>query len=385
MFKKSILLRFFIALFFCSPIAVYSQSCPFSDFKKMYYENDSTMYPNNFVDAINVTSDSAYFIGGSQIAKIDVNGNRLWNGSQNNSFLGSDAIPYFAPDGKYYVILSNFTLIHIDKNESIVWTKYLLDTNCYCNPIVNHITQTSDGGFIITGSKTILDTTYYRDRIFVVKTNSLGDTIWTKTLAASGADNKGYYSQETADGGYLVVANIKTSGIIQDKYRVGIIKLNANGQEQWYKIESKPIYYGAKIKGMKTNDGDCAIVASVDSVLVSTYFMKINGNGDAVVDTAYSNRKFNGGLMQLANGDYLLGMEDSLSEISASTKAILWSKAFIGSVGENIPVNSIKPLCDKAVVIAGNSGVYQYTVNCCGSDDYYYNFKSYLFKVDKEA
>lgn len=379
--KKYIHVAFFIA-FMVFFTAGYCQSCPFVDFKKNCYENDSTMYPLNTIDAVSVTTDSAYFIGGSQIAKIDRLGNKMWNGAQNNNFLGADALPYIAPDGKYYLILNNFTFMHIDADESVIWKKYLLDTNCYCNPMVKNISQTSDGGFIITGSKSILDTSFFRDRIFIVKTNSVGDTVWTKTIAESASDNEGFYAQETADGGYLVVANIKTITPVQDEFSVGVIKLNANGQEQWFRTESKPIYNGAKIKGLKTNDGDCVIVSSIDSVLVATYFVKLDQNGDASVDTVYKNRKFNGGLTQLPNGNYLIGMEDSLSKIDGTTNAILGSKAFIGSVGEIIPVNSIKPLCDNGLVIGGNSAIYQYSSDCCGSMMQYFNFKSYLFKID---
>lgn len=372
----------FVAFIFCFPTFIYSQSCPFVSYKKVFYENDSTMYPNNTIDAVNIASDSAYFVGGSQIAKIDWKGNRVWNNVQNNNFFGADALPYIAPDGNYYLILNNYNFMRIDANESVIWQKQLLDTNCNCNPVVKHIVQTTDGGFIITGSKSMLDTSFFRNRIYVVKTNAIGDTLWTKTIAETTSDNDGYYSQETADGGYLVVAYIRSITNTQEDFRIGVLKLNANGQEQWFKTIPKPIYYGAKIKGLKTNEGNCVIVASIDSVLVATYFVKINDNGDAITDTVYNNRKFNGGLIQLQSGDLLIGMEDSLSRIDGTTKAILWNKAFIGNVGENIPVNSIKTTCDNGLVIGGNSAIYQYSSDCCGSMINFYNFKSYLFKVD---
>ena len=69
----------------CLTLVIVGQPCPSTSFKKLIYQNDSTLYPDNIIDAINVTNDSAYFIGRTQIAKIDLNGNNIWNGSQTNT------------------------------------------------------------------------------------------------------------------------------------------------------------------------------------------------------------------------------------------------------------------------------------------------------------
>lgn len=381
MAKKHIL---FLSIFFlCLSTFLLGQPCHSTSFKTLFYQNDSTLYPDNTIDDINVPRDSAYLIGGSQIAKTDLNGNRIWNGAQYTNFSGADAIPYIAPDGEYYIVTATFNLLHIDSNETVLWQKQLLDTNCNCNPEVKHITQTSDGGFIITGSKSILDTSFYRDRIYIIKTNSSGDTVWTNTLGKSPFNNKGYYTQETSDGGYLVLANIENidTNAIQT-FKIGVIKLNSNGQEQWSKTAGRSIFSGAKIKGLKTNDGDCAIVASIDSNLVATYFVKINENGNEVFDTVFLNKKFNGGIIQLINGDYLIGMQDSLSKTDGNTNAILWSKSYIGSRGENIPINSIRSTCDNGLIMGGTSAIFNSTDTCHGAINIYNDYYSYLIKTD---
>lgn len=372
----------FLSIFFlCLPLLICGQSCPPASFKKIFYQNDSTLYPDNIIDAINVTGDSGYFIGGTQVAKINLNGNNVWNGSQNNNYFGADPLPYYTPDGNYFLVLGNYHFLHIDANETILWQNFLLNTNCYCNPVVKHITQTSDGGFIITGSKTILDTTFYRNRIFIIKTNSTGDTLWTKTIGKSPSDNEGYYSQETSDGGFLVLANIKSNDTIPD-FKVGVLKLNSNGQEQWFKTETRSIFYGATIKGLKTIENDCAIVASIDSNLVATYFVKINENGDVLLDTVFQGKKFNGGFTQLENGDYLIGMQDSLTKIDGNTTAILGNTAYLGSSGENIPINSVKTTCDNGLIMGGTSAIYNSTYICHGSVSVYNDYYSYFIKTD---
>jgi len=126
------------------------------------------MYPNNTIDAVNIAADSAYFVGGSQIAKID------WKGTESGTIYKITIflvlmLYHTLLRCNYYLILNNYNFMRIDANESVIWQKQLLDTNCNCNPIVKHITQTSDGGFIITGSKSMLDTSYFRNRIYIVK------------------------------------------------------------------------------------------------------------------------------------------------------------------------------------------------------------------------
>ena len=127
------------------------------------------MFADNTLTYLNTTTDSSYLLGGSQVVRTDLTGTINWTGGAN--YAGTDAIPYFSPDGRYFVLQGNFKFINIDASQNVLWQKYLVDTTCYCmHP--KHITQTSDGGFIITGYKSVNDTTFYRNRIFVVKTNS---------------------------------------------------------------------------------------------------------------------------------------------------------------------------------------------------------------------
>ena len=63
------------------------------------------------------------------------------------------------------------------------------------------VQQTADGGYIVAGY------TYSFGAgggdFYLVKTNSQGDTLWTRTYG--GSDDDGAYSvQQTADGGYIV-------------------------------------------------------------------------------------------------------------------------------------------------------------------------------------
>ena len=90
------------------------------------------------------------------------------------------------------------------------------------------IQKTTDGGYIIAG-RTISFGAGYVD-VWLVKTDSLGDTLWTKTFGTVNED-WGYYVQQTTDNGYIVVGYQMFSPGEGDVY---LIKTDELGNEQWH-------------------------------------------------------------------------------------------------------------------------------------------------------
>ncbi len=65
------------------------------------------------------------------------------------------------------------------------------------------VQQTSDGGYIFTGNTQNLSGT--NDYVYLLKLNSNGDTIWTKTFGIMGNNNNwGFSVSQTLDGGYII-------------------------------------------------------------------------------------------------------------------------------------------------------------------------------------
>src|SRR4051812_9274271 len=73
------------------------------------------------------------------------------------------------------------------------------------NDGIYYVQQTFDKGYIMVGYTNSFGVGDYD--IYIIKTDSIGDTLWTKTIGASGADI-GYCVQQTNDSGYIVVGKI---------------------------------------------------------------------------------------------------------------------------------------------------------------------------------
>jgi len=170
------------------------------------------------------------------LTKLNSQGDTLWNKIFNSdSIVGVNSVEQ-TTDGGYIIMgaLSNSInlpdfITYLTKTDSlgnILWTKTY---PYYDIAIGTSSQQTNDGGYIISMIH-YLDTILYAKNIELLKTNNLGDTIWTNSIEVGDSlDNVGYIEQ-TIDGGYFLVAMIEGSVTKeQGKGIIYLIKTDGNG------------------------------------------------------------------------------------------------------------------------------------------------------------
>ena len=118
-------------------------------------------------------------------------------------------------------------MIKTNSNGIEEWNNYFVDNNV--TPEAYSVQQTTDGGYIITGYTT--DYNNNRD-IWLIKTDSDGDSLWTKNFGGDMYEG-GNSIQQTTDGGFIITGYTYSFG--DGHIDVWLIKTDSNGNEEWNK------------------------------------------------------------------------------------------------------------------------------------------------------
>lgn len=225
--------------------------------------------------AVRQTDDDGYILVGSTrtygagwsdlyLVKTDASGDTLWTrvyGGTNDDYGYS---VQQSLDGGYIVagVTSSFGggdrtwLIKTDASGDTLWTRIYSTTER--NNFLS-VQQTSDQGYIIGGSIWSGGATTFD--VSLIKTNSSGDTLWTK--AYGGADDEfGHSIQQTIDGGYIITGMTSSFGAGNDD--VYLIKTDASGDTLWTKTFGGPFFEdGSCVR--QTSDGGYIIAGETTS------------------------------------------------------------------------------------------------------------------------
>jgi hypothetical protein len=170
------------------------------------------------------------------IIKTDGNGNTIWTMTYGGADWDVAHALEVTSDG---YILTGYTysygsgdadlyILKIDFNGNLLWSKTFGGT---ADDYGYSVRQTSDGGYIVTG--------YTRSfgeggtDVYLVKLDSNGNMEWTRTFGGE-EDDYGYSVQETSDGGYVIAGVTYSFG--ENPPEIYIIKTDSNGNPVWTKI-----------------------------------------------------------------------------------------------------------------------------------------------------
>jgi predicted secreted protein len=186
-----------------------------------------------------VGQTGSYGAGGYDIwlIKTDALGAGQWNrtfgGSQND--FGSAVLQ--STDGGYVIIGSTYSygagnediwLIKTDSTGHMTWNATFGGTGVDYG---SSLQQTSDGGYILAGRTSSYGVGH--TNVWLIKTDKDGKETWNKTFGVTNKDAAGNFVQQTSDGGYIITGSITTD--LYPTLNVWLIKVDANGNKQWEK------------------------------------------------------------------------------------------------------------------------------------------------------
>ena len=175
----------------------------------------------------------------------------------------------------------NIYLLRLDENGDTLWTR----TYYHEGPAsLASLVITSDGGYLLCCVK---NGWYYPHGIdiYLIKTNSSGDTLWTKTYGGLD-DDYGNDLIEFSGGGYFVCGYTKSFS--SGDYDVYLLRLDLDGDTIWTRT------YGSDLDDhayaiRETYDNKLIITGTVSSLYTSSdiFLLKVDGAGDSLWSYTY--------------------------------------------------------------------------------------------------
>jgi hypothetical protein len=275
------------------------------------------------------TDDAGYIITGVKynytqgdadiyLIKTDANGNLLWDKTYGGTEDDEGYSVAQTSDGGY--IIAGYTnsfgeggydvyLVKTDANGNLLWDKTY---GKFGTEQGFSVAQTSDEGYIIAGYTESFGAYYYE--VYLIKTNSVGDTLWTKALGETSKDVFGYSVAQNVDGGYIITGYNENIG--PGKPDVYLVKTDVSGNALWSKtFGGVSEDYGYSVA--QTSDEGYIIAGytySFGAGSCDVFLIKTDINGDTSWTKTFGGTKcdWSNSIVQTFDGGYIFaGSTDS--------------------------------------------------------------------------
>ena len=296
------------------------------------------------------------------LIKINNSGDTLWTrayGGTSGDYLRA---VHQTVDGGYVLVAETFSfgagsadvyLLKTDSLGKVMWTKTYGGSS---SDYGYSVKQTFDGGFIIAGFTNSFGAGQFD--LYVTKTDMNGVVIWSKTYGGASSDY-GHSVIQTLDSGYVICGYTLSFGMATQVY---LVKLDSDGNLLW-----------SKTYGGSGNDFGWSVEQTTDSGFVITGNTDSFGRGNRDVYLIKTDRFGNSGCHEAVAATIV----SDAATITGSTQTLIDSGAFVNSTAtiiEDVVAADSLLLCDNSVCL-----------NCVRGDtnnDNNFNILDLTFLVD---
>jgi hypothetical protein len=209
-----------------------------------------------------------------------------------------------------------------------------------------------DGGYVVLGFNPL--------GIYLLKTNAIGDTVWTRTYNCNNGFLLGSSIRQTTDSGYIIAGRrLDNFGSEQ----IMIIKTDSTGNISWSKLYGgiDPVVPG---NVEQTTDGGYIFAGYVSygNFDADVYVVKLDSIGNVEWSGTYGDAQWNAArhIEQTTDGGYIISgfYENAISYLThimlmkiSSTGTLTWVRKFSGMT-EDYP-NYVKQTSDGGYILIG--------------------------------
>lgn len=296
------------------------------------------------------TFEKAYFVEGEVSSFIDYFPNFVNQNSEGDYIFGGY---------KNLTLESGCSFItKINSTGNTIWSKTISQISA------RNIIETSDGGFLITGTSYGYNSNM---EILLIKTNALYDTIWTQSIGSQDIyDNtfsKGYYTKEIDNSYYLTIGITNTFGV--GEFDIVLIKTDFEGNNVWCKTIGSIANEGA-IDFEQTSDNGFIICGNTNFNFgeeSNVCLVKIDSSGNLLWSKSYEGLQdelpkkikitSNNGFIVMGNYTNPTNERDIFIFETDSVGNLLWAKTYGNTLDDN--AWDILPLPDGGFVFTGST------------------------------